>query len=246
MTFPRVPNSVPRILTIVVVGVLGLILLGKWDGAISASDRAHAEVVRAHLGSLRSFNVRQAEWREAQAEWESRAQTALADADSLRAARIRREAAETPPTPIAAVLSESDGVSVNPEWHGDTAQIGFVPAVGWSRTGWMVLDSNGVGWLRQLHADKAKGDTLLIDSKLEGLRLRESNDALDRAILLAGMRADTTDAILATSTELLGETLKRMECTIVLGIRCPSRTTSFIVGTVLGAVAVYGLVATTP
>lgn len=213
-------------LGLILLGALLLYGLGRWDQALDERARAHQARVDRVLAAGAAYRARQDSLRQAE-RGALEAARALAGQARVAEARIRRlegdRRADSAAVAAAAVDSLAGllGLTVGPvgRWGTDTA---------------------GVRRLAQLRIRALRGDSAI--PALEDLVAleRERADSLERAVLTAGIRADSAEARVVVLEGLLEERRRLGRCRIVGLLPCPSRTTTLVLGIGVGLAAGLG------
>jgi len=216
-----------RAITLVILGAVILYGLGRWDAGL---DRKLAELKAETAAVIQVIQISRA-WADSVRALEDsleRTDAALAIQGRRTRVALQELAAQDSAVVVRAETAELDSllplVRMRPLQFADTT--------------WYATDSAQVRVL-------ARGVLRLpvLEAQADTLRSLVNTQATRIATLSAGWaaarsRADTLQAQVNLAEPLLQRWQKHSSCKILGLIKCPSRTTAFIVGTVAGAVTV--------
>lgn len=218
-----------RIVTLIVLGTVIIFGIGRWDQRIAAQDAVLVAQTKAILATSRTARmwrdslrgvedlVRERDAQLAAAAARHRSELArLAEVDQVEVEQLAR-------TPLDDLLPSLRMRPIRPPDAGDPQ-----PRIVYA------TDSAGVRFLSgrmlrlaQLERAAAPLDSL-VDTQAARIRL------LAAGLAAASLRGDSSEARLAIMEPLLERHLKRLECRILWLVPCPSRTTAFVLGAVVG------------
>ncbi len=228
-------ESAPWARLVVLVILFGAVLyvLGRWDQRISQADAQLVRNTKAILATAKasrswrdSLRTVEAIVRERDAELAATA--ARHRAELARLTQVEQvEVAELASTPLDSLLPP---LRMRPIQLPDPA-----PRIVYA------TDSAGVRFLsaRMLRLAQSTRRGVQLDSLVgtQAARLR----ILEAGLAAASLRADSSEARLAITEPLLEQHLKRLQCRILWLVPCPTRTTSLVVGAVIGAGTAFAL-----
>jgi hypothetical protein len=209
-------------LPFILIGVIALYALGRWDASVDARWDAWRGHVDHQLAALERFRAGQDSLKALQEEAEARVAalgvlvTAQASEIAGYEAAVARDSAASADAEIAELLP-----GLRLRLIADNS---------------FATDSIGVRFLDSLR-NKALSAPLVPLLRTQVETLREQGDELRRALLLAGERADSSDARVIVLEGLLEEGRRLSTCKVARFIPCPSRGMMFL-GGVLAGVAV--------
>ena len=222
-----------RLVVLLILFGTGIWLLGRWDQRISTQDAALVAQTRAILKTSRTARM----WRDSlrgveqlvrERDAELAATAARHRAELRRLAQVEQvEVAELASTPLDSLLPP---LRMRPIQLPDPE-----PRIVYA------TDSAGVRFLsaRMLRLVQSTRRGVQLDSLVgtQAARLR----ILAAGLAAASLRGDSSEARLAIAEPLLEQHLRRLQCRILWLVPCPTRTTSLVIGVVIGAGTAFTL-----
>jgi len=222
-----------RIATLIILGMVVIYALGHWDRRISQADALLIQQTKALLKTSKTARI----WRDSlrgveqlvrERDAELAATAARHRAELRRLTQVEQvEVAELASTPLDSLLPPLRMRAIqlpDPE-----------PRIVYA------TDSAGVRFLsaRMLRLVQSTRRGVQLDSLVgtQAARLR----LLEAGLAAASLRGDSSEARLAIAEPLLEQHLKRLQCRILWLVPCPTRTTSFVIGAVIGAGTAFAL-----
>jgi hypothetical protein len=227
-----VKGFLPRFLSvngpIILIGVVALYALGRWDASVDARWTAWRDHVDRQLETVKDFRARQDSLKREQEKAEAR----VAALD-VQLADQRRALSE-----LEGMIARDSAASADAEIVELLPRLHLKPVLGinpGTLSEYFATDSAGVRFLEGLRMDALQAPLVpMLRKKVR--TVRQQLTETQRALLLAGERADSADARVIILEGLLEEGRRLSECHIdpFELIPCPSRGMMFIGGAVAG------------